>query len=185
MNSRRVNSGIRRLLYTTGFLMDNYAPIIAASISVVGVFVGIYVGLQQFKKQQDYNRDQLKVQSEQELKRKYWEEQIAIYKEACDAVATIASAVRMEEVQAQCKTFWRLYWGRMSLIENQAVAAAMISYGKQLKRCEKGEAEPSSLEVLAWDVANSCRESLKETWNPVGIETLELKPSSGISPRDE
>jgi hypothetical protein len=135
--------------------------IIAALISVIGVLAGIYFGLSQFNQQQESNR-----------KQKYWEEQFTIYKEACEAAAAIAVAATMKEVETDRKNFWTLYWGRMSLIENQQVETAMANYGRQLELCEKGAAEPSSLKELSYKVAHSCRDSLKDTWRPVDIGTL-------------
>jgi hypothetical protein len=92
--------------------------------------------MHQYSEQQGFNRVQLKEQSnrdfaarEQESKKRYWEEQNQIYKEACDAAATIAGGNSLEEIKEERKKFRRLYWGIMSLVENRSVEGAMVDFG--------------------------------------------------------
>ena len=138
-----------------------YATITAALITVAGVITTVCLGLYQFTKQQESNR-----------KQKYWDEQFTIYNEACETTAAIAVTSTLEESKTDRKKFWSLYWGKMSLIENQDVETAMYNYGVQLELCENGKAELSSLQSLSYKVAHSCRDSLKETWSPVNIGIL-------------
>jgi hypothetical protein len=131
------------------------ATIIGAVISTIGAITGFLIGFLQFNKTK---RD--------ELKKRYWEEQILIYKETCDVIGAIASAEKIAEVETERKRFRQLFWGTMCLVENKEVAKAMVDYGNQLDLWESGEKKSPLLKDLAVTIAHKCRESLDETWNP-------------------
>ena len=102
-----------------------------------------------------------------------WTEQYSVYQEACKAAAEIAVAAEIEDAERSRKKFWRLYWGRLSILEHPNVAAAMVKYGKKLKEVEANNGKTSTLEHLSYQLARECRKSLQETWNPVDIGDLD------------
>jgi len=169
-----------------GSKIAQYNPVFTVLIAVLGVMVSIHqfnkqqtFSSQQYSQQQEFNRAQLKEQSnrdftarEQESKKRYWEEQNQIYKEAIDATATIANAKRPEEVKKEIKKFRRLYWGIMSLVENRSVEGAMVNFGQGLDEWELTKEKPIDMAKRAITIAHCCRKSLQNTWSPVDIGDL-------------
>jgi hypothetical protein len=107
--------------------------------------------------------------SRNEFRKTFWEHQFTLYQQATSAAATIATARDIHQVEAERKTFWRLYYGELSIIEHPQVKDAMIAFGKQLKEVEARDGDLSSLKQLSYKLARECRLSLGKTWNPVDI----------------
>ena len=172
-----------------GQRIAQYNPVFTVLIAVIGVIVSIHqfnrqqaFNTVQYSQQQAFNREQLREQSnrdfaarEQESKKRYWEEQNQIYKEACDSAATIAAANSLEEIREERKKFRRLYWGIMSLVENRSVEGAMVNFGQGLDDWELTKAKPEDMAKRAYTIAHCCRRSLQQTWSPVDIGDLEGK----------
>jgi hypothetical protein len=104
-----------------------------------------------------------------EFRKAIWKEQYALYQEACASAAAIANANRLEDVKDQRESFWRLYWGRLSILEHPNVKHAMMNYGSELKKVENGKQPPSALQSSSYSLARACRESLRQTWNPTDL----------------
>ena len=169
-----------------GSKLAQYNPVFTVLIAVIGVVVSIRqfnaqqdFSTRQYSQQQTFNREQLMEQSnrdfaarEQESKKRYWEEQNQIYREACDAAAAIAAADSLEEVKAERKKFRRLYWGIMSLVENRSVEGAMVDFGHGLDEWESTRVKPEDMVTRAFTIAHCCRKSLQKTWSPVDIGDL-------------
>ena len=82
---------------------------------------------------------------EQEFRRAFWEKQFGLYNEVTEFAAKIAAADDLKSVENERLSFWHLYWGRMSIVENQAVFDAMVAFGGALKESERsGYASPPS-----------------------------------------
>jgi hypothetical protein len=107
-----------------------------------------------------------------EFRKRFWEEQLEIYKRTCIAASAIATADAAESVPEERKTFWRLYWGELSILESKRVKMAMEAFGTQLQLVETGRAGPNSLVQLSYQLARACRASLETTWAPVRIDDL-------------
>jgi len=107
-----------------------------------------------------------------EFRKRFWEEQLEIYKRTCVAASSIATAKAITAVEKECETFWRLYWGELSILESKAVKTAMEAFGNQLRIVEAEQSSPQSLEQLSYRLARACRASLEKTWDPVGIDDL-------------
>jgi len=137
--------------------LDNTVRVLAALGAVVAFGVGIY---------------QYVATNQNEFRKAFWTEQYALYQPACDNAAAIAMAERIDEVKKERGEFWKLYWGKMSMLEHQEVKLAMINYGRQLSLVEKGTAKPASLRLLSYELARACRESLRRTWNPADLGDL-------------
>lgn len=158
-----------------GAKIAQYNPVVTVLIAVIGVVLSV----QQYSEQQRFNRDQMQDQSnrdfaarEQESKKRYWEEQNQIYKEACDAAAIIAAGNSLEEIKGERKKFWRLYWGIMSLVENRSVEGAMVDFGRALDEWELTGVKRDDIAKRALTIAHCCRKSLQNTWSPVEIGDL-------------
>jgi hypothetical protein len=107
-----------------------------------------------------------------EFRKRFWEEQLEIYRRTCVAASSIATSSAIAVVGKECETFWRLYWGELSILESKAVKSAMEAFGTQLRIVEAAQASPKSLEELSYRLARACRASLEKTWDPVGIDDL-------------
>jgi hypothetical protein len=147
------------------------APILVAALTVI-------VGVWQY------------VQTRQlEFHKRYWEEQVAWYAQATEAAASIATAATFDETREARGAFWRLYWGKLSLIESREVEQAMVAFGKELSRCERAPdtcfAQPSAsneatpLRKLSYELAHCAAYSLSTTWNPTNKQ---LDPASRSCP---
>ncbi len=184
----KLKTEIESLRNSTGIgaKLAQYNPVFTVLIAVVGTIISIQqfnkqqiFNTQQHTQQEAHNRAQLKEQSdreftarEQESKKRYWEEQNQIYKEACDAAATIATANSLDEVGKERKNFWRLYWGIMSLVEHREVEGAMIDFGEKLGQWELTRSKPGGIKNYSYRIAHCCRKSLQKTWSPVDIGGL-------------
>jgi hypothetical protein len=104
-----------------------------------------------------------------EFRKAVWKEQYALYQEASSSAAAIAVANKLDDVQEDRAKYWKLYWGRLSILEHPEVKQAMIAYGAQLREVEAGKAPPKTLEQLSYRLARACRESLRKTWNPADL----------------
>ncbi len=96
------------------------------------------------------------------LRKPFWERQLALYVEATSAAATLASSSDIEMKSAAEATFWRLYFGPLAIVEDEGVEAAMVKLGRclQLQDYDKGE-----LEKLSLALAHACRDSIGNTWS--------------------
>jgi hypothetical protein len=117
----------------------------------------------------------------EEFRKRFWEEQYALYSKAVNAAAAIAVGSDLDSTDRAREEFWRLYWGALSMIEDPEVEGAMINFGRTLSECEAAErlAEraasgdtPTELRVAAYKLAHSMRESLSRTWQPVDLGKL-------------
>jgi hypothetical protein len=116
--------------------------------------------------------------SQSEFRKRFWEEQLDVYQEASDAAAKIAMAEtpQTEAAVADRSLFWRLYWGKLSILEGKGVKDAMVAYGNELSEVEKGTTRhPGMLKKLSYQLARACRESLKKTWEPVPVDDIDAK----------
>jgi hypothetical protein len=75
---------------------------------------------------------------------------------AAETTARIATATSRLPEQEQI--FWTLYYGKLVIIENNAVASAMKDFGQQLRN------NPNDLRTQALKVAGACRDLIKRSW---------------------
>ena len=115
-----------------------------------------------------------------EFRKQFWEEQNVLYKEAADAASEIAMSPDLEASTSARTRFWKLYWGKLSMLENNEVERAMKAFGSRLGECEANTVEPcfgerdgsvaTDLRVKSYDLAHCLRFSLLETWNPADLD---------------
>jgi len=153
--------------------LAHWLPFLAALIGTGGFVWSIY----QFNAQQRDLGEQRKSQAEkerldreQELKRRYWEEQLKIYKMATDIASRVANANHLEEANDDIGRFWIIYWGEMSLIEHPEVKRAMVNFGHHIEQWENTRKRPDKIRSASYQIAQCCRKSLMKTWNPIGMD---------------
>jgi hypothetical protein len=105
-----------------------------------------------------------------EAKKPFLDRQLALYAEASQVAAKIATSMDAKELESSQKRFWELYWGELALVENQGVEYAMVELGKALN----GSAPRQQLQQLSLALAHACRESLDKSWQ-INEWTEELK----------
>jgi hypothetical protein len=138
-------------------------PLITALVSVAGFLWGMV----QYAGQQQKNRDEREVQSKRETataERQFMEpwlkSQRDIYTEALDAAVAIANAQESKDRATAEEKFWRLYHGRMILVETEEVSGAMKRFGECLgtPRCI-----PDHMNALARELASTMAKSMAAT----------------------
>jgi len=131
------------------------------SVALLTMIIGIY----QYASKKD-----------EDFKKVIWEERKKLYMELLDYTSKIAIAgdFNSEDCVANRKEFWSMYWGRLCVMEDKEVLAAIINYGDKLEQVEqvKVDLEHSDLENLSYLLAEACRNSLIKTWQPVKFENL-------------
>jgi hypothetical protein len=139
-------------------------------IAIITTGIGIF----QFTRQQQANRNQLAAQAAredagraEELKKTYWVEQKRVYDLGSNSAGLIAKATSLKEVAQETRQFWGLYWGGMSLIESPEVERAMMDFGGALSAWDHTGKKPSSVESLSYQLAHCMKQSLSKTWRPV------------------
>ena len=142
----------------------NLAPLITIIVAAIPVTVGL---------------TQYYLTRQTEFRKRFWEEQLVLYREATDAAAEIAIALDLKASATAREKFWKLYWGKLSMVEDKGVERAMVSFGTALGKCEAGtDAEcfgvveggtVTELRKAAYTLAHCARFSLAMTWNPAGI----------------
>jgi hypothetical protein len=116
---------------------------------------------------------QYRATTNNDFKKTFWKEQVTLYQEVCAAAAAIAMSSDLKDSENDRRGFWRLYWGKLSIIEHPEVRDAMVAYGRQLYEVEYNNSKPHSLRQLSYHLARSCRSSLKKTWNPVDLGDID------------
>jgi hypothetical protein len=62
------------------------------------------------------------------------QKQFELYIQATEAVGRLASETDPVEWETARKTFWRLYWGPLCIVEDASVEAAMVKLGQLVPR---------------------------------------------------
>lgn len=145
-------------------IRSHWLPVLIAAIPIT---VGIF---------------QYYITRQTEFKKQFWEEQIVLYKEAADAASEIAMSQDLETSAPARARFWKLYWGKLSMLENMEVEAAMKTFGSRLGECELKIGDPcfdnpddgskvTDLRNKSYELSHCLRFSLLETWNPAGLDS--------------
>lgn len=145
------------------------SPLIAAVIAVVGLGIGI----SNFGSQQRFNREAAQEAHAGQFKQRFWEARLDVYARATKAAAKIANAPKLMDEDS--RVFLELYWGELSILEDQQVVEAMIAFREQLDEVNEGKRTTTSLRNAAYALSQACRKSLQATWEPVPLYDLRPK----------
>ena len=118
-------------------LLVQFVPLITALVSVCALLWGVY----QYTSQQEKDRVQRAEQAkkdvetgEREFMKPWLESQRTTYLDSLKAAEIIANSVDAQERTTALQAFWRLYHGRMVLVETTNVSGAMVAIGDCLKK---------------------------------------------------
>lgn len=101
--------------------------------------------------------------------------QLELCLEASNSAAKLATETDSAEWEKARKTFWRLYWGPLGMVEDRDVAAAMVELGKMVPKqpvAASEEIPKPELEVLSLRLAHATRDLILDSWN-VTLEPLQ------------
>ena len=142
--------------------LDLILKIVGALVAVVGVVFGFY----------QYNQRKVETQES----RKYQH-----YIKATTVAASFAQASTKQEADEKSKQFWEIYYGELSMVEDENVKQAMQNFGGAVKQWEKYNSNPESdfsspamfeledakgeaqtFDQLAYQLSLACRQSLEQ-----------------------
>ena len=150
-------------------LPTQVVPIITALVAIGGFSWGIV----QYRNEQAQNRLEQKEQSDRqqiiaqrEFMKPWLESQREIYAQALTAAAAAANAGDAKTRSQAAEEFWRLYQGKMILVETTKVSDAMVSFGECLgakSPCSQDEMNTRS-RALATAMAGSMAATARMTY---------------------
>jgi len=150
-------------------LPTQIVPIVTALVALGGFWWGII----QYRNEQAKNRleqkeqsDRQQVVAQREFMKPWLESQRETYSQALSAAAAVANAGDAKTRTQAAEDFWRLYQGKMVLVETMSVSGAMKSFGKCLNGenvCTKEEMN-TRCRALASALAGSMAATAKMTY---------------------
>jgi hypothetical protein len=108
----------------------------------------------------------LALQQRQANRRPFLEKQLQLCFEATDAAASLATETDPTKWEQARLTFWRLYWGPLSIVEDAGVEEAMVALGEIIPK----EPSPppsfprSTLAVRSYHLAHAARNVILPKW---------------------
>jgi len=145
----------------SGFNWDLILKIVGSLVAIAGVLFGVY----------QYN------QRKEETKNA---RQYEHYIKATSVAAGFAQASTKKEAEEKSKQFWEIYYGELSLVEDDNVKLAMMNLGGAIKQWDKyntgdsdfsapaifeledKDGKPQSFNQLAYELSQACKESLEK-----------------------
>ena len=124
---------------------------------------------------------QFGVQQAQANKRPFLEQQLTICIEATDAASRLATETDLKLWEAERAKFWRLYWGRLALVEDRAVESSMVAFGNAMPQgpITQEDLPIEALQVPSLNLAHAARNLILSSWN------VKLAPLQGEKAKPE
>jgi hypothetical protein len=154
------------------------AAIVAGIVSLVLGSITAFVTIRVAKQNAALEREKIIFAQQQANKRPFLEKQLGLCFEATDAAARLASETDPVEWKKAWATFWKLYWGTLSVVENQAVENAMDTFVQSVPNdpVEIFALPILDLRMLSYDIAHAVRDFLASTWEvelaPIRTRTI-------------
>jgi uncharacterized membrane-anchored protein YhcB (DUF1043 family) len=118
-------------------LVETIIKILQGLAIIVGIWATYYAYQKQNKenKQREIEQQQ---QTAKEFRKSFYEKQFQYYAEAVEATSILATEkIESEDYIKAKKSFERLFWGRLSIVEEKTVEAAMILFNNILETYEQ------------------------------------------------
>jgi hypothetical protein len=152
--------------------------VIAKYVSLLVLLIGIAIPFYQYvntlKREQQEREDKRANEIAQrnkeieaalrEARKPFLERQQALYFEATSAASKLATLDGGTERDIARKRFYHLFWGELSVVEDELVESAMVRFKNTLDSYERGQVERWELEQMSLNLAHSCRDSLARGW---------------------
>ena len=146
---------------------DLVIKIVSALVAIAGTVFGVY--------QYYHHKDQERVLA---LRNR----QLELYFKATNIASKFSQTSTPQDAEEVRKQFWEIYYGELSVVEDENVKQAMMNFGGALKAWERINAPPSdffapsefvyyqdgvdrqgiTFEQLAYHLTQACRESLNQ-----------------------
>ncbi|MCW8133909.1 MAG: hypothetical protein KIS92_26420 [Planctomycetota bacterium] len=98
-------------------------------------------------------------QHAQNFRFRLFEHKMQVYVDATEVAGRLAGATDAGATAADRQKFWALYWGPLSIFENEAVEKQLLGFGKALDAWRAGP-PPPELKHACWELADACRTEL-------------------------
>src|SRR5262249_151011 len=92
-----------------------------------------------------------------EARRPFLQKQFEFAIEAVQAAAQLSTTTDREIFERAKVVFWELYWGRLAIVEDDKLEAAMVNFGEALPRYGADSGNRGELLELSLDVAHATR----------------------------
>jgi hypothetical protein len=119
---------------------------------------------------------QFAIQHAQSNRVPFLTKQLELGFQAADAAARLATETDPAEWEKARTTFWRLYWGPLSVVEDREVEAAMVTFGKLIPQGPVPDLPLQALQRPSLDLAHTVRDLILASWN------VDLPPLQGRTP---
>ena len=131
--------------------MDKWSIVVPWLLSLGTALIGIW---------------QFGAKQSQANKQPFLEQQLAISIEATDTAARLATDTDVDEWEKARQAFWRLYWGRLALVEDPEVEARMVQLGRLIPTAPiAADRLPlKELQVPALELAHAARRLILKSW---------------------
>jgi hypothetical protein len=149
-----------------GYLITQQIPSLTALIAV-GAFI---FGIIQYKAQQQKDRDL----RDKEFKLKYWEKQLDVYLSISQSAARLATLDNEDERDKEYQRFTELYFGNfLMIVTDDKTAHAAKTFFQKYIDYQNDPRKQVEVQLSSKDLANSCRNSLRESWD-VPLKVLDI-----------
>jgi hypothetical protein len=154
-------------------LRIKWLTLLVTFLGFAGTIATIYIQFAAFnsqqKTQQQESARRAKSDAEaraNEYKKQFWDKQLNLFEEACQATGTISSDsvdVDSPEFKQASAKFDELYYGRLAIVETNEIARKMDDFMNALpaldsaKSDEERDAAKETLQKISIDLAHECR----------------------------
>jgi F0F1-type ATP synthase membrane subunit b/b' len=107
------------------------------------------------------------LEQRQANKRHFYEKQLELCFDAVDSASCLSSETDSTKWEKARLAFWRLYWGKLSIVEDRSVEAAMVALGKIVpaKPVDSPNLPMTSLETPSYKLAHAARDLVLRSWD--------------------
>lgn len=136
----------------------------------LAIIAGIWATYYAYKKQNEdriIQEKQSNAQTAKEFRKGFYEKQFQFYSEALDATATLATEeIGSKDYVDARKKFYRLFWGRLSIVEDKTVESNMVTFEKLLSSFEQKDNETtrSDLQQASLQLAHAASRYTINVW---------------------
>jgi len=154
--------------------LDVLAKFVGMLALLVGIALPFYQYVRTLEKERQEREEKKTIEASQrnreveaalrEARKPFLERQQALYFEATSAASKLSTLDDGGEKEGARKRFYQLYWGELSVVEDELVEAAMVRFKNILEQYERGQTSKFEVERSSLVLAHSCRESLARGW---------------------
>ena len=110
---------------------------------------------------------QFTVQQQQANRTPFLQRQLELSFLASETASSLATETNPAEWEKAPATFWRLYWGPLSIVEDRTVETAMVNFGKLVPKEPVNDPKlpMTSLQAPSYELAHVMRDLVLESWN--------------------